>query len=342
MSKKSKAACLAEYAALRAVCGLINAIPYPVACFCARRLAALAVACGFQRTRTLSRIEGCFPGIPRARARAIAVGSLANVFLNAVEMIRAPRLTKAWVTRHVKDIDLYAARLRDVLAEGRGAVIMVPHCGNWYMAAWAMAQYGIPLAAIAARQRNPYVNAWMKRQYGSIDVVERGRASVMRDILDMLRAGRGFAILPDLRVPQPDVEVPFLNGTANVSHGGALFAVATGAPIVVAIMRREHGLHVFDHLATLRPDPAATDRRAEAQRLTREVMEAPRRRHPPHARAMVLVQQALDPPARKEAGAPTARTVNRRCGKDALPRTGDIRTRRSASLPMMFFLKIHN
>lgn len=273
MSKKPKPVYLAEYAALRAVCGLINAIPYPLACFCARRLAALAVACGFQRARTLSRIEGCFPGIPRARARAIAVGSLANVFLNAVEMIRAPRLTKAWVTRHVKDIDLYAARLRDVLAEGRGAVIMVPHCGNWYMAAWAMAQYGIPLAAIAARQRNPYVNAWMKRQYGSIDVVERGRASVMRDILDMLRAGRGFAILPDLRVPQPDVEVPFLNGTANVSHGGALFAVATGAPIVVAIMRREHGLHVFDHLATLRPDPAATDRRAEAQRLTREVMK---------------------------------------------------------------------
>ena len=178
MSKKSKAACLAEYAALRAVCGLINAIPYPVACFCARRLAALAVACGFQRARTLSRIEGCFPGIPRARARAIAVGSLANVFLNAVEMIRAPRLTKAWVTRYVKDIDLYAARLRDVLAEGRGAVIMVPHCGNWYMAAWAMAQYDIPLAAIAARQRNPYVNAWMKRQYCSIDVVEPERKRV--------------------------------------------------------------------------------------------------------------------------------------------------------------------
>ena len=64
-----------------------------------------------------------------------------------------------------------------------------------------------------------------------------------------------------------------LTGTANVSPGGALFAVATGAPIVVAIMRREHGLHVFDHLATLRPDPAATDRRAEAQRLTREVMK---------------------------------------------------------------------
>ena len=173
----------------------------------------------------------------------------------------------------MKDIDVYSDRLREVISEGKGAVIMVPHCGNWYMAAWAMAQYGIPLSAIAARQRNPYVDAWMKRQYGTIDVVERGSASVMRDVLGILKAGRGFAILPDLRVPQLDVEVPFLNGTANVSHGGAMFAVSTGAPIVVAIMRRENGLHTFDHLATLRPDPAAKDRKAEARRLTVEALK---------------------------------------------------------------------
>ncbi len=263
--------CLLEYAALRTACAFVNAIPYPLACGLARLVARLAVACGFKRARTLERIRACFPGISHARAVAIARESLANVLLSAIEMIRAPRLTRRWILRHVKDAELYAARLREILAEGRGAVIMVPHSGNWYMAAWAMAQCGIPLAAIAARQRNPYVDAWMKRQYGSIDVVERGHAAVMREILDMLRSGRGFAILPDLRVPQRDVEVPFLNGVANVSHGGALFAVATGAPIVVAIMRREKGLHVFDHLATLRPNPDAPDRKEEARRLTREV-----------------------------------------------------------------------
>ena len=94
--------------------------------------------------------------------------------------------------------------------------------------------------------------------------------------LNRLRAriasGRAFAILPDLRVPAPDTEVPFLNGTANVSHGGAMFAVTTGAPVVVAIMRRENGLHTFDHLATLRPDPDAPDRKEEARRLMREAM----------------------------------------------------------------------
>ena len=43
------------------------------------------------------------------------------------------------------------------------------------------------------------------------------------------------------------------------------------APVVVAVMRRIKGKHVFDHLATLRPDPNAKDKKDEARRITREV-----------------------------------------------------------------------
>ena len=272
MAKKSKTACWLEYALLRCACALVNAIPYACACFLARVLTRLLLFCGVHRKRTYARIRSVFPDKSDAEVKRIAYLSLANVFQSGVEMIRAPRFDKSWITRHVKDIAVYAAKLQAVMDEGHGAVIMVPHSGNWYMAAWAMARYGIPLSAVAAKQRNPYVNAWMKHQYGTIDVVERGSASTLHEIYERIKAGRGFAILPDLRVPSLDVEVPFLNGTANVSHGGAMFAVATGAPIVVAIMRRENGHHTFDHLATLRPDPQAADRKEEARRLTREAL----------------------------------------------------------------------
>jgi KDO2-lipid IV(A) lauroyltransferase len=66
--------------------------------------------------------------------------------------------------------------------------------------------------------------------------------------------------------------VDFLGGKANVSHAGAMFAVKCGSPIVVAMMKRENGKHVFDHIATLRPDKNATDDKKEAARLTREAM----------------------------------------------------------------------
>ncbi|MBR1587344.1 MAG: lysophospholipid acyltransferase family protein [Kiritimatiellae bacterium] len=271
--KKSAFAAWCEYAALRAACAVVNVIPYRLACVLARGAAwTLVSILGFKRARTYARIKEVFPGKPRKECKRIAVFSLGNILQSAVEMIRAPRLTKDWITRHVKDMPAYADRLQAILAEGRGAVIMVPHSGNWYMAAWAMARYGMPLCAIAARQRNPHINAWMARQYGTIEVLTRGEAATLHDIRERIRGGRAFAILPDLRVPSPDVEVHFLNGTANVSHGGALFAVATGAPLVVAMMRRENGLHTFDHLATLRPDPDAPDKKEEACRLTRDVM----------------------------------------------------------------------
>jgi KDO2-lipid IV(A) lauroyltransferase len=125
----------------------------------------------------------------------------------------------------------------------------------------------------------------MKRQYGAIEVLDRGSAKTLVEIKEKLESGRAFAILPDLRVPQPDVKVDFLGGKANVSHAGAMFAVRCGSPIVVAVMRRENGKHVFDHVGTLRPDPAAEDKKAEAARLTREAMKMLDKRikaHPEH------------------------------------------------------------
>ena len=271
---KSKFAINAEYAALRTVCAVVNAVPYPLAMAAARALGWFAFRVfGFKRARTLKRIRGVFPGISGREASAIAVQSLQNILQTGVEMMRAPRLDRKWMDRHIVDGALYKDKLQALVDEGRGVVIMVPHSGNWYMAAWSMAKYGLPLFAIAARQRNPKLNDWMNRQYGDIEVLDRDCRETLVRIKEKLESGRAFAILPDLRVRRRDVAAPFFGGEANVSHAGAMFAVRSGSPIVVAQMRRENGKHVFNHIATLRPDAAATDKKAEAARLTREAMK---------------------------------------------------------------------
>lgn len=281
---KGRLAVNLEYCALRAVCAIVNVVPYRAAMATARLLGLLAVRVfRFKRRRTIDRITSVFPEKSRGEAVSIAVKSLQNVLMTAVEMMRAPSLDRAWMDRHVRDGLKYKEKLQSYVDEGRGVVIMVPHCGNWYMAAWSMAKYGLPLFAIAARQRNPKLNAWMSRHYGDIEVLDRDDRGTLAQIREKLSAGRAFAILPDLRVRKPDVSAPFFGGTANVSHAGAMFAVHCGCPIVVAMMRREGGRHVFDHLGTLRPDPAASDRKAEAERLTRAalgMMDVAIRRHP--------------------------------------------------------------
>ena len=211
MAKKSSIAVNIEYGALRAVCALVNVVPYRLAMLIADGAASFAVrVLRFKRARTMDRIRSVFPRKSPAECRRIAVRSLANVLKTGVEMMRAPKLTRKWIDGHVVDGKLYKDRLQAYVDEGRGVVIMVPHSGNWYMAAWSMAAYGLPLFSIAARQRNPKIDAWMKRQYGDIEVLDRGSARTLVDIKERLNAGRAFAILPDLRVPQPDVAAEFL------------------------------------------------------------------------------------------------------------------------------------
>ena len=262
-----------EYFLLRFFCAVVNAIPYPLAMALARGLGWIGFyVVRFKRSRTLARIRGVFPEKNVREAKAIAVRSLQNVLQTAVEMMRAPRLDRKWMDRYVVDGPKYKNLLQGLVAEGKGVVIMVPHSGNWYMAAWAMAKYGLPLFAIGARQRNPKLNAWMQRQYGDIEVLDRDCRETLVRIHEKLKSGRAFAILPDLRVRNPDVAAEFFGGTANVSHAGAALAVNCGCPILLAVMTRENGKHVFHYLKTLRPDPAA-DKKAEAVRLTREALK---------------------------------------------------------------------
>lgn len=272
-----------EYALLRGAVGCLNALPHRAALGLARGTARLMFhVFRFKRARTMRRLRSVFPERGERELRRIALESLSNMLCNAVEMCRAHLLSREWIDEHVPDIALYAARLRELASRGRGVVIMVPHMGNWDMAAWALARHGVNLFALAARQRNPYVDGWMNRMRSTgMEVVLRGSAGTVRDIVSRLSAGQSFAMLPDLRVPQKDIQTPFLGGTANISHAGAAFALANGSPVVVACLRRKGSMHVFHHLATIEPRPeeqwpAAPSRQAakrlEMERIMRETM----------------------------------------------------------------------
>ena len=72
--KKSKAACFAEYLALRFTCGLINIIPYPLACSIGKAVGAFAFnVLGINKKRTLTRIKSVFPEKTDKEVNAIAV-----------------------------------------------------------------------------------------------------------------------------------------------------------------------------------------------------------------------------------------------------------------------------
>ncbi len=248
-----------EYAALRAVATFFNVLPYQTAIAAGRGMAwVLFHLIRFRRAETYRRIREVLGSeIPEARIREIAWISLRNMILNTVEMMRAPAIDREWIEEHIPGFAAQVQELQPIIEKYGGAVIAVPHTGNWDLAGWACHQYGIRMFSIAAKQKNPLVNRWINRQRESgMTILERG-GGTLKQIIRLLRQGSVLAILPDVRVYTPDLELDFLGGKANLGRGMAQFAITAGVPIIPAAFSRIGCCtHTSRRFEIILPDPA--------------------------------------------------------------------------------------
>jgi len=262
-----------EYAGLVAFTAFQNLLPYRAALAVAWAIAwFLFNVVRFRRRETFRRIREVFNEMPRREVRRVAWLSLRNMAFNCVEMMRAPHIDKAWVDRYMPGFKEQVHVVNGLMSRYRSLIFAVPHMGNWDLAGWACSRYGIKMFSVAGKQKNPYVNAWISRQReNGIKMLERG-GGTLRQILRLLGRGHAFAILPDVRMPMPDLSLPFLGGTANLGRGMAMFAASTNVPILPAIFSRKGWCrHEFVHFDPLFPD-LSLDREEDARRLTAAVV----------------------------------------------------------------------
>lgn len=273
-----------EYAALRTIGGVLGRLPYRIALALAWGLAGVSYRASRRRRaeayRRIRQVVGAT--LPETRVRYIAWIAWRNLFFNAVEMARFPRLGDRWIECHTDFADL--DRLRAGLGGGHGAIVAVPHAGNWDLAGIVTHRAGLPIFSIARRQKNPLADAWLNRMRSATGMpVVHNDAHLLRAVLRNLRQGMLLAILPDVRARTGGVPVPFLNGTAYWGPGAALFSRQTGAPLFPAILVREgwtrHRLRVYD---SIQPDPTrdkvddiARMTAALAATLSRAILDAP-------------------------------------------------------------------
>lgn len=265
-----------EYGLLRAVAALLNALPYRAALFVAWLLALLSHRVfGFRRAEALRRIRLVLGDTVSPRdARRIAWHSWRNIVFSAVELLRERRMTRPWILSVTRLGDSMEVLARHA-ATGKGAIIAVPHMGNWEMAAVACHLHGIPIFSIAAPQKNPLTDAYINRlrRAPGIETFARG-SGLMKQVIRRLRGGGFLAILPDVRVRTEGLSIPFLGGTANLGAGMARFARHCGIPVFPAFcMRLGWGRHDVRLLPPVHPDPSAPAE-DDIARMTREVMTA--------------------------------------------------------------------
>lgn len=124
------------------------------------------------------------------------------------------------------------------LAQGRGAILVLPHMGSWDVCGALGAIWGYQIVAVAERlpgSLNDEVVASRSRH--GLRLVPMGRSAV-RDLAEALQANQLVALVCDL--PHgPGVEVDFFGHRATVPGGPAALSVRYRSPLLPVYCRAQ-------------------------------------------------------------------------------------------------------
>ncbi len=172
--------------------------------------------------------------------------------LNAPEIVRqmfAHFAESLWelsrLARFVPPLDDQARRVLDeALGEGKGAILISGHVGNWEMLGQAIAGAGYPIATIAASFYDPRVTQWLQQwraRYG-LKILWRNQNSG-KAILRVLRSNQLMAFLIDQDTKTTGDYVPFFGRPAFTPTTPAALALRTGAALLFCWHHRNETGH---------------------------------------------------------------------------------------------------
>ncbi|MFC4017846.1 phosphatidylinositol mannoside acyltransferase [Micromonospora sp. GCM10011542] len=183
----------------------------------------------------LRRVVG--PELPEPELDELVRRGLRSYARYWMEVFRLPGLSREQILAgfRLDGAELLAA---DVAA-GRGAVVALPHAGNWDAAGAWVAATGWPITTVAERLTEGVYERFLafRQELGMEILPNRGGPRPAFDVLvDRLRAGAVVPLLADRDLSARGVEVDFFGAKTRMPAGPALLALHTGAPLYVASM----------------------------------------------------------------------------------------------------------
>jgi len=189
-----------------------------------------------QLERNLRRVVG--RDMPDAELRALVRDAMRSYARYWLEFFRLPVLGRDRILGRM----LFTGEefLVDALARGRGAVLALPHSGNWdHAGAWLVLR-GHPFTTVAERLRpealfDRFVAVREKVGMEVLPLTGGGRTT-FAVLLQRLRAGRTLCLVADREFGDGGIEVSFFGETAAMPAGPASLALATGAALLPACL----------------------------------------------------------------------------------------------------------
>jgi KDO2-lipid IV(A) lauroyltransferase len=172
-------------------------------------------------------------------------------------------------------------RLDAVMAAGRGAILALPHSGNWdHAGAWVALQ-GYPFATVAERLKPESLFdrfVAVREQIGMEVIALTGGRNAFAVLLERLRAGKLVCLVTERDLASSGIEVEFFGEKTTMPAGPAALAVATGAALLpVGIWFTDDGGPGGGWAGVIHPEvapPAGLERRAQIAAMTQAMADA--------------------------------------------------------------------
>lgn len=275
----------AQYWAWRAVSATVGRLPIRAS----YGLATVAGTAGYYlwprgRRAMHANYRRVLPGASRDEVRRVARRSLVNYCMYLADFVRFPRLGPG-ATVTLVDGGVEFESLDRVLEDGKGAVIVCMHFGNWDLGAAVTAARGYRPTVVAETFADPRLDAMVlgARERLGIRVVKMERAAP--SLLRTLKENGLVALLIDQPRDGDGVRVRFFGGEITVPAGPARIALRSGAKVIpTAFARVEPGKPNVVTLCDFGVElPHSGNREHDIQELTQAIVashEAFIRRYP--------------------------------------------------------------
>jgi KDO2-lipid IV(A) lauroyltransferase len=175
----------------------------------------------------------------------VAARTFENYGLYLLDYVQLGCLNRQTLPGKVAE-ELGTEHLDQALQDGRGAILMTPHLGNWELGGLTIAARGTPVHVLTVVDRDNQVQAYRDEVRGlhGIQTIHL-HFEDYRTILDMvhlLKENRVLAMLGDRWVGGKKSAVRFFGRRIWFPSGAAALAQATGAPLIpVFVVKRPDG-----------------------------------------------------------------------------------------------------
>ncbi len=150
--------------------------------------------------------------------------------------------------------------LRDALAAGKGAIVSLPHAGNWDRAGAYYCETGAPVVTVAEHlePERLFKKFLAYRESLGMEVLDASARSLAL-LSQRLRQGRLIALVADRDLSRNGVDVTFFGHPARMPAGPAVLSIKTGAPLLTAFVRYiDTGIEIYFEPAIQIPKGGST------------------------------------------------------------------------------------